>query len=109
MNTRKIGNELEKYVVSNLKDIWPSARLTSNSGAVFGDGDIHCPIYYIDCKNTSRSAHTVTSSDWKKIKKQAINSCKEPVAIVKNVNGEITVTISFDSFIELLFELHGNK
>ena len=50
--TRDKGKEFELYILSKLKEIDNTARLSRNSGASLDISDIVSKDYYIECKNT---------------------------------------------------------
>ena len=107
-SSRKKGDELEKYVLSDFKELF-NARQTSNSGAVFNDGDIIDPYHYIDCKNTDGKGFSIPHAEWGKAKRQARENSKEPVLIRSNRDEDIVVAIDYNYFIELLHMAYNGR
>lgn len=103
MSTRHTGDVLEELLLTDLKQVDPRAKKTSNSGATRGDGDIHTSFFAIDCKHYPKAKnYNVSKADLDKSKQQA-TSAHLPFGAVATMisNNQIAVTIPFAHFLEL--------
>jgi hypothetical protein len=101
-STRKFGKRLEEYVLTFIKDVWPSSRLTSNSGAVFNDGDIVSPVYFWDCKNSDKKGFSIPYGEWKKASHQARENGRIPILVRSNREDEVVAQIPLEDLMELI-------
>lgn len=102
-STREVGKKLENYVLAYLQEIDPTARLSNNSGAVSGNGDIIFSKAVVECKKRNTSSITIKRDVWMKLCKSILyNSVKYPLLFIQNKHNEIYAVLQFNDFIRLL-------
>jgi len=97
---------LEKRILADLD----KHRATSGSGSRLGDGDIKPKTIQVgevqfgfECKDRpSQNHHGMSTSAWKKAKRQISAAGFEPVFITRNSSGEIVAHLLWNDFLVLL-------
>ena len=104
-NKRKIGDKLEKYIVSYLQEIDPKTKQSNNSGAVSNNGDIQTSKFLIECKHRNTKNLTIQKKTWNKLCNQiVVGSNKIPLLILENIDNDIFTIMGFKDLIQLLKE-----
>lgn len=97
MNTRKIGEHLENYILFNLDML-----KTKGSGSVKHDGDLKDnEDFVVECKYRSEK-NLIIKKEWlNEIKKQADLSGRNWLIINQTDDKKIYVTLDFHVFVDL--------
>jgi len=104
-NKRKIGDKLEKYIVSYLQEIDPKTKQSNNSGAISNNGDIQTSKFLIECKHRNTKNLTIQKKTWDKLCGQIpVGSNKIPLLIMRNIDNEVFAVLGFKDLIQLLKE-----
>jgi len=105
MNTRKIGDKLENFVLNAL-----NFKKTRGSGSVLHDGDLKDKdIFVIECKRRNTDGLSIERKWIENVKKQAELSDREWALVNQLKDGSIYVTINFNIFTEMYNALKNNK
>jgi hypothetical protein len=99
------NNELEDYIVYQLKEIDPTVRKTRMSGAGTEISDIQSRDYYCECKIKGTKLNIIM--DYKKeylklMNEQPLNTLKESFIAIQNSEGKKFIVIEADSFFRIL-------
>ena len=99
-STRAIGDALEEHVLETL----PNTTKTKGSGSVRGDGDIHHPVYMVECKTKYGSdGISITKLELRKGMQQALKVQLKPMFVMKNGLGQILACIPYRDMVNLLY------
>ena len=103
MNTRKVGNKLEDYVLSELNSVTNNYfTKTPNSGAVFGEPDLTNSNWLVECKSKQTSKNfNILDKEVKKIQKSCTLTGKDWLLVTQNSDNKIIVSLELDIFLEL--------
>lgn len=102
MSTRSVGKKLENYALASLLNIDPKAKLSNNSGAVTGNGDLVHSIYQVECKKRNTKNVTVDIKVWDKLCSSIkMGSAKCPLLILENIDGHKWAVIQLSDFEQL--------
>jgi len=105
MNTRKVGDKLEKWLVAYLEEIDPKTRQTNNSGAVSNNGDILNKYFVVEAKHRNIKNITISSKVWRKLCSQIpIGSLKIPLYVLRNEKNETFAVLGFKDFLRIIKE-----
>lgn len=109
-STRKIGQQLEYWVLDKIKQIDPKAKLTNNSGACSQRGDIDSSIADIECKVRNTEDFTIREDVWKHLLyRKPIGSKKISFMVNQNKNNLKIVSLDAETFFELLERVYNNE
>jgi len=98
-NTRAIGKKLEDYACASLSNIDKKTKLSNNSGAVSGNGDIINKYYVVECKKRNTESVTIDRKVWNKLCGSiVIGSIKTPLLILENKHKEKWAVIDLHDF-----------
>ena len=102
MSTKKeIGDKLEQYVLSKVKEIDPQARIYTNCK----QKDIMCNFAFGECKKRNTKDFTIKEDVWLHLNNNLpINTKKFCFMVHENVNGKKLVTLDFDEFFRILYD-----
>ena len=101
MNKRDKGKKLELWVLEQLKDTDPYARLSRASGASNDIGDVVSSTFFIECKNWNKKNINLSIKTWNHLINQLpINTSKIPIYVYKNNEGKRFVILSAEDFFE---------
>ena len=104
-NTREVGRNLEKWVVSLLQEINPKARLIKGSGSETEKGDIYYPGFKIECKQREKENLVIEKKVWQKlINSLNIYNGDIPLLIMRNKHKDCFAILNIKDFINLLKE-----
>lgn len=99
-STRATGDKFETDVKPLLEEL--GFRPTAGSGSVFKDGDFSHEDFVLECKvKNATEGFSFGKADFEKLKKEAKKQGKDWLTLVENKNGEIVVSMGFDTFIQL--------
>lgn len=102
-NTRKIGDSLEKWLVSYLEEVDSTTKQTNNSGATSNNGDILNKNFIIEAKHRNTKNLTIQEKVWKKLNKQIkVGSQKIPLLVMRNIENETFAILNFRDFLQIL-------
>lgn len=102
-STRDKGKEFELFILSKIKEIDNTARLSRNSGASLDISDIVSKDYYIECKNWDKSNIIMRISDWNKLVSQMpISSSKIPIYCFQNKDSKRFAILEVEDLIQIL-------
>jgi hypothetical protein len=110
MTTRHEGDILEEEVLDDLKKIDPKSKLTNNSGAVSGNGDIHTSEFCLDTKRKSKAKnHIATADELKACKKQYLRSGRFSGILLENSKEVKVVVLPYETFLEIVSRIEDLK
>lgn len=105
MNKREVGEKLEQYVLSKVKELDPHARLSRASGASNDLSDITCNFAFIECKKRNTKDFNIKENVWIHLNNNLpINTTKFCFMVHENINGKRLVTLDCEEFFKLLKE-----
>lgn len=109
-NTRAIGKKLENYTCASLSNIDKKTRLSNNSGAVSGNGDIINSHYVVECKKRNTESVKIDKKVWDKLCASIpIGSVKCPLLVLENSSGEKWAVLQLNDFEKLNGEAYGSS
>jgi hypothetical protein len=97
MDTRAIGDAFEETVLKAI----PGAKKTSNSGAIFGNGDIQSDDFTIECKVKNQRNISISFNEYKKARQQSIKQGKDLIFCQRTNLGDFAI-LSLETLEELL-------
>lgn len=107
-NTRAVGKKLENYTCASLKNTDARTKLTNNSGAVSGDGDIKNSLYIIECKKRNTESVKIDKKVWDKLCASIpIGSSKCPLLVLENASGDRWAVMQLNDFERLNGRAYG--
>lgn len=110
MNTRKIGRELENYILSKAQEVDSKAKLTKNSGANLHKGDLDFLYFRVECKKKNTKNITVNQKVWDKLGKEIpVHTFKLPLYVLENSDKQRFAVLNLDDFFDLLKEINNGK
>jgi hypothetical protein len=104
------GSILEEEVLDDLQKIDENSRLTCNSGALRGDGDIHTSEFCIDTKLKSNAKNYIATCDEvRAAEKQGLRSGRKPAIIVENSKEGKVAVLPYETFLEVVERIEELK
>lgn len=101
INVRQKGHAFERELVSRFREVMPGAEvkrgLQSREGAEVADVD--CPVFWIEAK---RGRKPNPRAALEQATRDAADSAKYPVAIIRDDRKAPFVTMSMEHFLELV-------
>ena len=105
MSTKDIGKKLEQWVLSRVKEIDPSARLSRGSGCGNDYADITTNFAFIECKKRNTKDFNIKEDVWKHLNNNLpIDTEKFCFMVHENENGVKLLTLDADEFFRILKE-----
>jgi len=110
VNTREIGDKLEKKVIEDLNTVKGKQenlgfRPTANSGAKWSDGDIVHQDYVVECKvKSAKKGFSAPASELNKLIEVADKTFKDWIYVQEIHNGRKMVLMDYEAFIEITEE-----
>lgn len=109
-NTRAIGKKLEKYACASLSNVDSRTKLTNNSGAVSGNGDVQNSLYVVECKKRNTESVKIDKKVWDKLCSSInIGVNKTPLLILENKFGEKWAVLQLNDFERLNGVAYGSS
>jgi hypothetical protein len=98
-NTRAVGKKLENYTCASLKNTDARTKLSNNSGAVSGNGDILHVLYQVECKKRNTKSAKIDKKVWDKLCASIpIGSTKCPLLVLENACGDRWAVMQLNDF-----------
>jgi len=105
---REIGQLLEEWVLSKIKEFDPTARLSRASGASNDLGDINSNFIYCECKKRNTETIGIKESVWNHLLTQLpINTKKISIMVLENKNNKRFVVLDADEFFRIIKEKYN--
>jgi len=99
---REIGQQLESWVLSKIKEFDPTARLSRASGASNDLGDVSSQNLYVECKKRNTETISIKESVWNHLLTQLpINTKKLSIMVLENKNNKRFVVLDADEFFRI--------
>ena len=116
-STRAIGKKLENLFLAHLQELEHTAKLSNNSGAVSGNGDVVSKYFQTECKKRNTKDFSIKEDVFSKLKRSIPTNNFERIAVLVNENslGRVLVTLELKDFFRLAKtyietkELHGTS
>ena len=110
VHTRDVGKKLEQHVLEVIKTVDPTAKLTNNSGAVSGNGDISSYFFQIECKKKNKKNCIINIDIWNKLCYSIqIGSNKIPILFMENLNKDKFAITDLKDFERLIQKAYNGK
>lgn len=102
-NTRQIGRMLEEYILSKVKEIDPTARLTRGSGQGNEFSDISSHFCYVECKKRNTKDFNIKEEVWRHLNfGLPLNTTKFCMMAHENENKLRLITLDCETFFDIL-------
>jgi len=99
---REIGQQLESWVLSKIKEFDSTARLSRASGASNDLGDVSSQNLYVECKKRNTTSISIKESVWNHLLTQLpINTKKISIMVLENKNNKRFVVLDADEFFRI--------
>lgn len=95
--SKRKGADLEYSIVNDFDD----AKLTANSGASFGDGDISSPIFQIEAKQRKGKNININIDILRKIRNEARILGKMPCLIYETEEKEKVCILDYEDMVSI--------
>lgn len=107
-SNKEKGDELERYIVSLLEEVFPKVKQSIGSGNSKFKGDIHgTKGWRWECKKRNTDNCIIQRKWWLKLLKELnVYNQETPVLILQNKHKETFACLEIKDFIKLLKERH---